>query len=61
MNREPSVIIGAVFMLLVWAYGFFFQGSADNQLRLWEFLQGLVPLITAFLIRSQVTPASKAR
>ena len=61
ISKEPAVLIGAVFTLLVWAYGFFFEGSAENQLRLHEFLQGLIPLTTGFFIRSQVSPTRASR
>lgn len=61
ISKEPAVIIGAVFTLLVWAYGFFFEGNAENQLRLHEFLQGLIPLIVGVITRSQVTPARAPR
>ena len=61
MSREPSVVIGAVFTLVLLAYSFFFEGSAESQLKLTEFLEGLVPLIAALFIRSQVVPAKAPR
>ncbi len=61
MSREPSAIIGAIFTILMLLYSWLFDGNAENQLRLMEFFEGLVPLIAALIIRSQVTPASKTR
>lgn len=61
MNTEPALIVGFISAALVLAVAFGVPISDDQTKAVIAFVTAAIPIVGAFITRSQVTPTKKAQ